>query len=354
MKYRDKGAGGDLFSFIEHREKVVALNLGICKLNDVIDWEIFRPRLEKVLGYSDRDPRKGGRPPFDPVMMLKVLVLQKYHGLSDHATETQIADRFSFLRFLGLSPGDDIPDENTIWDFREALASGHGAERDCGFEGLFDEFLGHLEAAGMVGHEGSLVDATFVEAPRQRNSREENQQIKEGRRPKGFEPDTAKGRQKDCDARWTKKGGQNHYGYKNHAKVDAKSKLITRYKATPASVHDSQMIKDLVDEKDNALFADSAYAGEEIETYILETCDCEDFIQLRPYRNRPLNEEDKQTNKLRSRIRCRVEHVFGRLEHMGANNVRGIGLKRAAAQIGLANLVYNIDRFVLLRRNQLS
>ena len=152
-------------------------------------------------------------------------------------------DRFSFMQFLGLQPGDSVPDAKTIWDFKQLL------EKDGrdGWRKLFERFGQLLQSQGMLAKEGSIVDASFVAAPKQRNSREENAQIKEGKRPEGFDTDTAKGRQKDCDARWTKKNNEVHYGYKNHAKVDAKSKLVGAYATTPASVHDSQVLEELVD-----------------------------------------------------------------------------------------------------------
>ena len=219
MKYRNPKKDSDLFSMIEHQQSVLKAVKGINKLNAVIDWELFREELESILGYDNRDPKRGGRPPFDAVLMLKVLVLQKYYGLSDEETEFQIMDRFSFLQFLGLQAGDDVPDSRTIWDFKQLL------EKDGrdGTRRLFDQFGQLLRTEGLLAKEGSIVDASFVAAPRQRNSREENQKIKQGERPGGFEADTAKGRQKDCDARWTKKNNETHYGYKNHAKVDAKS-----------------------------------------------------------------------------------------------------------------------------------
>ena len=117
----------------------------------------------------------------------------------------------------------------------------------------------------MIAREGSIVDASFVDAPRQRNTREQNAQIKAGERPEGFEANTAKGRQKDCDARWTKKNTETHYGYKNHAKVDAKSKLVVSYKSTASNVHDSQVLEDLIDDEDEAVFADSAYTSKSSE-----------------------------------------------------------------------------------------
>ena len=97
---------------------------GISKLNAVIDWELFRSDLESLLGYDVRDARRGGRPPFDAVLMLKVLVLQNYYGLSDDEAEFQTMDRFSFMQFLGLQPGDSVPDAKAIWDFKQLLEKG--------------------------------------------------------------------------------------------------------------------------------------------------------------------------------------------------------------------------------------
>lgn len=143
--------------------------------------------MESLLGYDSRDLSKGGRPPFDPVLMLKVLVLHNYHNLSDEQTEFQISNRFSFMQFLGLHPGDSISDEKTIWDFKQLLDK-DGRDRA---RKLFECFASQLSEEGMIAREGSIVDASFVDAPRQRNSREQNAQIKQGERPEGFESDSA-------------------------------------------------------------------------------------------------------------------------------------------------------------------
>lgn len=345
MRYCNPKKDSDLFSMIDHQQAVVSAAKGINKLNTVIDWELFREDLESLLGYDARDPHCGGRPPFDPVLMLKVLVLQKYHGLSDDETEFQIMDRFSFLQFLGLQAGDDVPDAKTIWDFKQLL------EKDGrdGSRKLFNRFGQLLQEQGMLAKEGSIVDASFVAAPRQRNSREENAQIKEGERPEAFDPNTAKGRQKDCQARWTKKNNEVHYGYKNHAKVDAKTKLICSYATTPASVHDSQVFKELIDEDDEAVFADSAYLCESNREHLLEKS-CQDFILFKATRNHPLSEEELVTNKMRSRIRVRCEHVFGRMSQMAMDRLRTIGLVRADQHNAFSNLVYNMDRYAFLCR----
>ncbi|MDB4618198.1 transposase [Akkermansiaceae bacterium] len=106
-------------------------------MRDLIDWEGFRPVLENVTGYDTKDWSKGGRRPFDPVFMFRVLVLQKYHGLSDEGTEKEIGDRFSFLSVLGLRLGDEIPDANTIWDFKELI----GKEGRDALNALFDVLI---------------------------------------------------------------------------------------------------------------------------------------------------------------------------------------------------------------------
>ena len=147
---------------LDHQQEVMRTVKGINKLNAVIAWELFRTDLESLLGYDARNARKGGRPPFDPVLMLKVLVLQKYHGLSDDETEFQILDRFSFMQFLSLQAGDSVPDAKTIWDFKQLLEKDG---RDGGRK-LFERFGQLLQAQGLLAKEGSIVDASFVAAPR--------------------------------------------------------------------------------------------------------------------------------------------------------------------------------------------
>jgi IS5 family transposase len=160
-----------------------------------VDFEIFRPELVAALDYSDG--AQGGRPPFDPVMMFKILVIQAANNLSDERAEFLINDRLSFMRFLGLSLSDRVPDARTIWLFREKLAKA-GAVR-----ALFDRFDAALRAAGYIAMSGQIVDASLIAAPKQRNTREENQTLKDGRVPQEWAKKPAKLRHKDRDARWT-------------------------------------------------------------------------------------------------------------------------------------------------------
>ena len=312
------------------------------KLKKLVDWECFRPDLEAI---RDRERKSNaGRKPFDVVLMFKVLVLQSLYNLSDERIEFQIRDRLSFMRFLGLSLGDAVPDEKTIWLFREQLTEAGVIKR------LFKEFDEFLEVKGFSARRGQIIDASIVEAPRQRNSREENRQIKAGQTPEDWS-DQKKG-QKDTDARWTKKNGQNYYGYKNHIDIDVEHKLIRDYEVTPASVHDSQVFEILLDEDNSSrdVWADSAYRSEE-KLEALEKERYRGHLQRKGCKHKKLTAWEKKGNRTRSRIRSRVEHVFG-VQAMRAGNliIRTIGLIRAKAKIGLRNLAYNLDRFCMLQR----
>ena len=190
-----------------------------------------------------------------------MLVLQALHNLSDEQAEYQVRDRFSFTRFLRLGIEDSIPDATTLWLFREKLAKASLIER------LFERFDQHLAAQGYMARGGQMIDATIVPVPRQRNSRDDNETVKAGQTPTEWENKPAKLRQKDRDARWTKKHGKSFFGYKNHVNADAKHKLIRRYEVTDAAVHDSQPLDALLT-KDNTstdVFGDSAYRSAETE-----------------------------------------------------------------------------------------
>lgn len=249
------------------------------------------------------------------------------------------------MNFLDLQMGDHIPDAKTIWDFKELIEQ---QGRDRSYK-LFKCFHQLLEQEGLIAKAGSIIDASFVDAPKQRNSREQNKKIKEGETPEGFEKGTSKGAQKDCDARWTKKNNENHFGYKNYAKVDLKSKFIDSYATTPANTNDSQVFEELLDHKDQAILADSAYKSEKNEQIMLAH-NVEDFIIHKAYRNKPLTEEEQGFNKIVSRMRVSVEHVFGRMKYMGADLFRKIGMSRAKQHNALCNLTYNMDRYVFLQR----
>ena len=208
-----------------------------------------------------------------------------------------------------------------------------------------------LENEGLITHKGTIVDATFVDAPRQRNSRDENKKIKNNEIPEEWQkPENAhKLAQKDTDARWTKKNNEVHYGYKDHVKCDADSKFITNYAVTDAALHDSNKCIDLLEDTDEALYADSAYSGEPIAEQLPKKC--ENHICEKGYRGHPLTEEQRTNNRKKSKVRCRIEHIFGFMTGtMNGITIRNIGITRAWFNIGLTNLIYNICRYEFLKR----
>lgn len=316
-------------------------NLGdpLERLSKGIDFELFRPFLMEKLSVEPKD--KGGRRPYDYILMFKIIVLQRYYNLSDDQSEYQICDRLSFMRFLKLTIADDVPDSKTIWHFRERLV-------DLGLVAdLFDLFKAKLEDLGLIVHEGKIVDASFVEAPKQRNSKDENKQIKDGQIPVDWKKN--KLAQKDKDARWTKKNNVAFYGYKNHVKCEQKNKFITGYIVTDALVPDISKARDLINEEDQnqQLFADSGYMGKDLQHDLTQGKKVVFEVIEKGQRNHPITEEQKARNKEKSRIRVRVEHIFGFVENsMNGSFIRTIGIKRAEAVVGLMNLTYNLFRKV--------
>lgn len=309
-------------------------------VSKVIDFEMFRTTLENKLLNTHKKSNAGAKP-FDVLLMFKILILQRYYGLGDKQIEYQILDRISFKIFLGLATGDKIPDEKTVWAFRESITNS-GLIDD-----LFTQFKNYLESKELIFNEGQLVDASFTIAPRQRNTREENKKIKNGEGDDLWNDQPHKKRHKDIDARWTKKNNETFYGYKNHAKVDTKSKFINTFSVTDASVHDSQALDNLLNGSDQGqeLHADSAYTGEEQEKTIAKY-KLKNKVHEKGYRNKPLTEEQKANNTFKSKTRARVEHVFGFMEQsMNGLFIKSIGIVRATGIIGLINLTYNLFRY---------
>ena len=338
------------FGFFDAERRLSALSQKgdpLVAISALVPWERFRDDIEAVVLTAD-DVRKSsaGRKPIDALVLFRMLVLQSLYNLSDEQVEYQVRDRLSFTRFLGLGFESRIPDGTTLWLFREKLARAGLIDK------LFERFGQHLETKGYIARGGQLIDATIVPVPRQRNSRDENDQVKAGATPEDWKKKPAKNRQKDKDARWTKKHGHSFFGYKNHVNADARHKLIRAYGVTDASVHDSQKLDDLLNKGNTCaeVYGDSAYRSAETE-WTLKARGFRSRIHKRGRRNRPLTEAQTTANRRKSKVRARIEHVFGAQENApGGRLVRTVGLVRATIKIGLQNLVYNIRRLVILER----
>jgi len=344
-----------LFGVETQLAKLAKMGDQLIAMKEKIDWEMFRQKIEKAIRKSDYS--KGGRPPWDVIMMFKIIMLQQWYNLADGNLEYQINDRLSFQRFLNIECGSKVPDKNAIWDFKQALAD-TGIDRE-----LFDLFNEMLEGKGIITHKGSIVDASFVTVDKRHTTKKDDQSLKEGDCPHDLHEKCARRleageikdeenvfNQLDFDARWTKKNNESFFGYKDHVKCDKDSKIITDFTVTDASVHDSQELIELINRDDKSVDLDSGYVGKDIADEVKEKCpDIELNICSRAYRNRPLTDEEKAINKIISRRRCRIEHIFGYMTRfMGGMTLRCHGIRRAYRDICNKNLAYNLKRFVCI------
>lgn len=163
--YKKTGNRG-LFDEQETQEKLSKIGNPLEMIGYIIDLEMFREKLEPKLLNQNKKNNAGAKP-YDVVMMFKIMILQRYYGLGNTQIEYQILDRLSFKKFLGLESGDKVPDEKTVWLFRENLTKSGLVEE------IFEQFRHFLASKGLIMNEGKKVDASFTVAPRQRNTREE-------------------------------------------------------------------------------------------------------------------------------------------------------------------------------------
>jgi IS5 family transposase len=331
------------FGLFDYQKQLALLEKAgdpLIALNKMIDWEQFRSLIDRAREKPRKSP--AGAKGYDSILLFKILILQSLYNLSDEAMEFQILDRYSFSRFLGIRQGAKVPDATTIFRFRDELAKAGVIEI------LFTKFDNFLHANGFRAQKGQIVDASIVRVPTQRNTREENKDIKEGKPISSWSK--AKRRQKDTDARWTKKNGKSFFGYKNHVCIDVGHKFIRSYDVTDASVHDSQVFTELLDPSNTSkeVWADSAYRSED-SLQELQDQGFREHIQRKGCRHKKLTAREKQGNRSRAKIRSRVEHVFGVMAmRTGGTVMRGIGVVRIKAKIGLRNIAYNMTRFAML------
>lgn len=348
-----------LFGLSEHLKRLSAHGDPLEQLGRIVDFEAFRPTLIAALAYGDG--AKGGRPPYDPVAMLKVLVLAAQNNVADARMEYLIRDRLSWLRFLGFDLGVPTPDANTIRLFREKLTEA-GA-----LAAVFADFDRQLRTRGYLAMGGQIVDATLVAAPKQRNTAPEKDAIKAGKSAAEIWPDKpARAAQKDTDARWTLKFAKGRpaadgrpqidiaipsFGYKSSVSICRTFGFIRKCKVTDGARFDGRMLRDVVTSDNTAsdVWADTAYRSQANEAWLKRQSRVSRIHRKKP-RGKPMPDHVRRGNATKSKIRARVEHVFARQKDQMGLFIRTIGLKRAEAKITLANLAYNMHRLVFHER----
>jgi IS5 family transposase len=333
------------------------------RLRAVVEFEAFRAELEAALPRADRS--RGGRPPYDAVLMFRILVLQALYTLwpladlrsPDEQAKYQLRDRLSFMRFAGLSLHDAVPDAKTIWLYREQLTRAGALAR------VFARFDAMLAERGYLAMGGQIVDATVVEARRPRLTKEEKASLRDGGLPAGWSK--ARERQIDRDGRWTIKRGRKPapeggaqrqaaaeiavpiFGYKNHLSIDRGHGFIRRFTVTHAARHDGSQLGAVLDPNNTAsgVWADTAYRSKANVDLLHRRGLVPEFQRAKP-RGRPMPAHIARGNATRARVRSLVEHVFATEKRRMGLVVRSIGLVRATARITLANLAYNMRRLV--------
>lgn len=293
--------------------------------------------------------------------MFKVLILAAQNNVSDERMEFLIRDRLSWLRFLGFGLGDRTPDENTIRLFRERLT------RSGTIEKLFAKFDRQLKASGYLAMGGQIVDASLVAAPRQRNTAAEKVQIKAGKTAREIWKDKPhKAAQKDTDARWTVKIGRPRdpnaersvpelaipvFGYKTHVAIDRGFGFIRSYAVTSAARYDGALLREIVrtDNTASDVWADTAYRSNVNEGW-LRSRGLVSRIHRKKPKGKPMPEHIRRGNASRSAVRSKVEHVFAQQKDRMGLFIRTIGIERAKAKIGLANIAYNMGRLIFHER----
>jgi len=288
--------------------KTAKLGDKLAEIEPLIDWQRFRPIIQPM--YSNQGPA-GGRPNIDPVIMVKLLVLQQWYGLSDPELERQVADRISFRHFLGYP--ERAPDYSTVWQFRERLAE-TGKDRE-----VWAELQRQLDMKGLKVKKGVVQDATFITAD-PGHARAD--------KPRGTEAKTRRSR----DGSWTKKGSKSFFGFKLHAKMDLDHGLIRDLETTTASVHDSRVDLSLPGE---VVYRDKGYQGVEPRGW--------DATMRRGARDHPLGIWDRLRNKRISRKRCPGERPFAVIKRVfGSGHVLVTSLPRVRVGMVFACLCFNL------------
>ena len=288
------------------------------RCEELIDWQA----LAGSIAHLFPEHPQGGRPFWPAVTMLKCVMLQKWFNLSDPQAEEQLRDRISFRRFVGLSFDDKTPDETTFVTFRQRLRE-HGCASS-----LFETVVSNPRAKGLVLKEGTIVDATIIDAPMGQKVRDDD----------GFERHTH-----DPCATYTRNHGTLRHGYKAHIATDTRGMIIDWVFDT-ARPHDSNHIDQLTESEQTAVYADSAYSSSERRRRLGEKGVTDRIVHKRVRGQEELSPDQKRHNTACSRLRAFVEHPRAWMVKMGYTAARYRGLTRNALDFALMAIAYDLKK----------
>ncbi|OXJ22498.1 IS5/IS1182 family transposase [Burkholderia sp. HI2714] len=328
-----------LFAEQERESKLDKIGDALSKLGEHVDFAALAEGVDEAAPRPGRE--RGGRPPFPTELMVRVLVVQQLYNLSDEQMEFQLLDRLSFQRFVGLRQSSQAPDRTTIWTFKERLIRAGASER------IFEAVNRQLDCHGYIARGGQMIDASIVPVPKQTLTKDEKGMVQQDAMPAEWSP--SKRRQKDVQARWTKKHGKSYFGYKLSGSVDRRHKLIRRVHVSTASEHDTLHFERVLDAGNTSrdVWADKGYVDSEREQRLGKT-GWRLHIQREGRPGKPLSECQARRNRRIAKPRARVEHVFAALEQMGGKVLRSIGLARATLHLNWKAAAYNLRRLCSL------
>lgn len=317
------------------RRRKVSKAVGtLTEIDVLVDWA----ELVKLVSVLDRSKEgKGGRPPIDFEIKLKMLFLQHIFNLSDEELEDLVIDRLSFQQFVGLGFDEEIPDFTTVWRFKEALA------RNNLMDEIFASIVGQIESNGLILKKGTIVDATIMQSGNRPLSRKKREELES-------EPSS----QIDTDAQSTAKNGKKHFGYKGHIGMDAQSKIIRKRSFTPANVHDSQEMENVLSGDEQSVFGDKAYASQKNKR-AARAAGIYYGILDKGARNHPLRTRQQKRNKQKSRVRAAVEHPFGFMrKKLKITLLAAKNKTRNALKFDMWCIIYNVCRASFLLKRQIA
>ncbi len=308
------------FAFQEEYQRVKRLGDKLSEIDSLIDWEAFRPIVKNM--YNNKS-EQGGRPNIDEVVMIKILVLQEWHGLSDPELERQITDRISFRKFLGFP--EVVPDYTTVWSFRERLSK---TGRD---KNIWQELQRQLDSKGLRVKKGVIQDATFITSDPGHAKAD---------KPRGDEAKTRRSK----DGTWTKKNSKSYFGYKLHSKSDVDYGLVREIETTTASVHDSQV--DLTKPGEVA-YKDKGYFGAPSKGY--------SATMRRSVRGHPIDIWDILRNKRISKKRAPGERPFAVIKNVfKSGHTMVTTVARVAVKMVFASFGFNLFQLMTLRKQGIA
>ncbi len=329
-----------LFADQEREAKLNKLGDALRVMEQHVDFAALAEEVDRAAPRPGRE--RGGRPPFPTELMVRVLLIQQLFNFRDEQMEFQLLDRLSFQRFVGLRSSSQIPDRKTIWTFKERLVQA-GAN-----ESTFEAVNRQLRKHGYIARGGQMVDASIVQAPKQSLSKKETALVKEGAMPIEWKP--VKRRQKDMDARWTKKHGKSYFGYKVSANADKRYKLVRKIKVSTASEHDTLHFEDVLDPSNTNrnILADKGYVDGEREDRLSKQ-GWRMHIQRKGSKDKPISAAQERRHKRIVQTRARIDHVFAGMAQLGGKALRTISLACATLQLNWKIAAYNLQRLVYLK-----